>query len=59
MNAIEYMQQELQTGKELGRSSDEWEGLKIAGNTFDYSFIHGKAIQAAGNYSFGINMKVV
>ena len=41
-----------QTGKELGRSSDEWEGLKIAGNTFDYSFIHGKAIQAAGNYSF-------
>lgn len=41
-----------QTEKELGRSSDEWEGLKIAGNTFDYSFIHGKAIQAAGNYSF-------
>lgn len=41
-----------QTGKELGRSSNEWEGLKIAGNTFDYPFVHGKAIQAAGRYSF-------
>ena len=26
--------------------------MKIAGNTFDYPFIHGKAIQAAGKYSF-------
>ena len=26
--------------------------MEIAGNTFDYSFIHGKAIQAAGKYSF-------
>ena len=26
--------------------------MKIIGNTFDYPFIHGKAIQAAGNYSF-------
>ena len=26
--------------------------MKIAGNTFDYPFVHGKAIQAAGNYSF-------
>ena len=25
---------------------------KIAGNTFDYPFIHGKAIQATGKYSF-------
>ena len=41
-----------QTGKELGRSSNEWEGIKIAGNIFDYPFIHGKAIQAAGDYSF-------
>lgn len=26
--------------------------MLIAGNTFDYPFIHGKAIQAAGGYSF-------
>ena len=41
-----------QTGKELGRSSSEWEGMRIAGNSFDYPFIHGKAIQASGDYSF-------
>lgn len=36
----------------LGYSGDEWEGKIIAGNTFDYPFIHGKAIQAVGNHSF-------
>ena len=36
----------------LGYSTDEWEGMQIVGNTFDYPFIHGKAIQAAGGYSF-------
>ena len=45
-----------QAGKEgkgsLGHSGNELEGMKIAGNTFDYPFIHGKAIQAAGKYSF-------
>ena len=45
-----------QAGKEgkgsLGHSGSEMEGMQIAGNTFDYSFIHGKAIQAAGKYSF-------
>lgn len=45
-----------QAGKEgegsLGHSGQELEGIKIAGNTFDYPFIHGKAIQAAGRYSF-------
>ena len=45
-----------QMGKEgkgsLGYSGDELVGMKIAGNTFDYSFVHGKAIQAAGRYSF-------
>lgn len=45
-----------QAGKEgpgsLGDSGNEWERLKIAGNTFDYPFVHGKAIQAAGGYSF-------
>lgn len=45
-----------QAGKEgkgcLGESGDELEGMKIAGNTFDYPFIHGKAIQAAGRFSF-------
>ena len=46
----------IQYGKEgkgsLGHSSSELEGMKIAGNTFDYPFIHGKAIQATGKYSF-------
>lgn len=45
-----------QAGKEgkgsLGHSGNELEGVEIAGNTFDYPFIHGKAIQAAGKYSF-------
>lgn len=45
-----------QYGKEgagsLGHSERELEGMKIAGNSFDYPFIHGKAIQAAGRYSF-------
>lgn len=45
-----------QMGKEgkgsLGHSGNELEGMKIAGNTFDYPFIHGKAIQATGRYSF-------
>lgn len=45
-----------EAGKEgkgsLGDSGKELEGMKIAGNTFDYPFIHGKAIQAAGRYSF-------
>ena len=45
-----------QAGKEgegsLGYSGRELEGMKIAGNTFDYPFVHGKAIQAASKYSF-------
>ena len=36
----------------LGFSSGEWEGIQIAGNTFDYPFVHGKAIQATGEHSF-------
>ena len=36
----------------LGYSGSELEGMTIAGNTFDYPFIHGKAIQAAGEHSF-------
>ena len=46
----QYMGQETEGG--LGFSGNELEGMKIAGNTFDYPFIHGKAIQAAGGYSF-------
>lgn len=45
-----------QAGKEgkgsLGHSGSELEGMKIAGNTFDYTFVHGKAIQASRRYSF-------
>lgn len=36
----------------LGYSGNELEGMLVAGNTFDYPFVHGKAIQAAGGYSF-------
>lgn len=39
-------------GKTLGESGSEYEGMKIIGNTFDYPFVHGKAIQASGVYSF-------
>ncbi|MGL5938665.1 MAG: xanthan lyase [Phocaeicola sp.] len=46
-----YIGQENERG--LGYSGDEWIGKVIAGNSFDYPFIHGKAIQAAGGgYSF-------
>lgn len=41
-----------ETGRKLGESGSEYEGMKIMGNTFDYPFVHGKAIQAAGGYSF-------
>ena len=36
----------------LGYSGNELEGILMTGNTFDYPFVHGKAIQAAGNHSF-------
>lgn len=41
-----------ETSDGLGYSGSELEGMLIAGNTFDYPFVHGKAIQAAGGYSF-------
>ena len=42
----------LETGDGLGVSDDVLEGRLIAGNTRDYVFVHGKAIQRAGRYSF-------
>lgn len=42
----------LETPNGLGYSGNELEGKQIAGNTFDYPFIHGKSIQRAGGYSF-------
>lgn len=42
----------IETESGLGYSSNELEGKLIAGNTFDYPFIHGKAIQSVGGYSF-------
>lgn len=41
-----------ETKNGLGYCGNELENKIIAGNTFDYPFIHGKAIQAAGKYSF-------
>lgn len=42
----------IETEDGLGYSGNELEGMQIAGNTFDYPFVHGKAIQTAGRYSF-------
>lgn len=42
----------IETADGLGYSGNELEGMQIAGNTFDYPFVHGKAIQTAGRYSF-------
>lgn len=42
----------IETEGGLGCSGNELEGKLIAGNTFDYPFIHGKAIQSAGGHSF-------
>lgn len=36
----------------LGYSTQDLAGIEIAGNTFDYTYLHGKAIQEAGKYSF-------
>lgn len=36
----------------LGYSNNNLMNIKIMGNTFDYPYIHGKAIQEAGQYSF-------
>ena len=41
-----------ETPEGLGYSGNELEGMKIAGNTFDYPFVHGKAIQSVGGFSF-------
>ena len=41
-----------ETADGLGYSGNELEGMLMAGNTFDYPFVHGKAIQMAGNHSF-------
>ena len=42
----------LESAGGLGYSGSQLEGVLIAGNTFDYPFIHGKAIQASAKYSF-------
>ncbi len=42
----------IETEGGLGFSGNELEGKLIAGNTFDYPFVHGKAIQATGGYNF-------
>ena len=36
----------------LGYSTDELEGYKFGGNTFDYPYIHGKAIASTAGISF-------
>lgn len=36
----------------LGFSGHEMEGTMIAGNTFDYPYVHGKAVKQTGGFSF-------
>ena len=38
--------------KGCGLSGNELEGMLIAGNTFDYAYLHGKAIAASQKYSY-------
>lgn len=42
----------VETEGGLGFSDNTLEGRLIAGNTFDYVFVHGKSIQRGGRYSF-------
>lgn len=42
----------VETEGGLGFSDSALEGKLIAGNTFDYVFVHGKSVQRAGRYSF-------
>ncbi len=42
----------METKDGLGFSGNSLEGKLIAGNTFDYVFVHGKSVQRAGRYSF-------
>ena len=42
----------VETEGGLGFSDNMLEGRLIAGNTFDYVFVHGKSIQRGGRYSF-------
>ena len=39
-------------GENWGVSNSELEGHRYAGNSFDYPYLHGKAIKSAGVYSF-------
>lgn len=42
----------IENSNGLGYSGNELEGVIVAGNTFDYPFVHGKAIQRDGRYSY-------
>lgn len=42
----------VETEGGLGFSDNSLEGKLVAGNTFDYVFVHGKSVQRAGRYSF-------
>ncbi len=42
----------IESSDGLGYSGDEYEGKLIMGNTFDYPYVHGKAIKSLRNHSF-------
>ena len=47
-----YQMEFSRSSRKWGDSSDELESIKWTGNTFDYTSIHGNAIQTAALYSY-------
>ena len=48
---LDFMRENINIEDGLGLSGREYEGLLIAGNTFDYPFVHGRAL-ADNGFSF-------
>ena len=48
---LDFMRENINIENGLGLSGREYEGLLIAGNTFNYPFVHGRAL-ADNGYSF-------
>ncbi|MBQ5895337.1 MAG: xanthan lyase [Bacteroidaceae bacterium] len=48
---LDFMRENINIEDGLGLSGREYEGILIAGNTFDYPFVHGRAL-ADNGYSF-------
>lgn len=47
-NQLDLLRENIGYENGLGLSGSEYEGLLVAGNSFDYPFVHGKALAANG-----------